>query len=193
MAAIADWVDQDHVETGSSGDEDRRYGYLKDPYRAKNAPFDSLAEIQLVHGVNDKLYNILKDNVTVYTDSTAIEISTATPERIMFGLLSSRKQMVPPEQLVNGVGILMRSIADMRASSPVPGMATLTVANLVSMVQSAGLDALIDVTAIRTTFTDRAGTTWYSIVAEGKVGNATRTMRAVLQSIEGQLYYFRME
>jgi len=193
VAAIADWVDRDHVETGSSGDEDRRYSYLKDAYRAKNAPFDSLAEIQLVHGVNDKIYGILKDNVTIYTDSTAIEIATATPERIMFGLLASRKQMVPPEQLVNGVGILMRSIADMRAASPVPGMAQLTVANLVAMVQSSGLDALLDVNAIRQTFTDRAGTTWYSIVAEGKVGNATRTMRAVLQSTEGQYYYFRME
>ena len=193
VAAIADWVDRDRIETGTSGDEDRRYSYLRDPYRAKNAPFDSLAELQLVHGVNDKIFGILKDNVTIYTDSTAIEIATASPERIIFGLLASRKQMVPPEQLVNGVGILMRAIADMRAASPVPGMAQLTVSNLVAMVQSAGLDALIDVNAIRQTFTDRAGTTWYSIVAEGKVGNATRTMRAVLQSTEGQFYYFRME
>ncbi len=193
VAAIADWVDRDKSETGTSGDEDRRYSYLKDSYRAKNAPFDSIAELQLVHGVSDHLYGVLRDHVTIYTDGTAIELSTATPERILFGLLAARRLAVPPEQLVTGVGNLMRSIADMRAASPVPGMAQLNVQTLISLVSTSGLDSLIDVQRIREVFTDRPGTTWYSLTATGKVGNASRTVRAVLQSTEGQFYYFRME
>lgn len=193
VAAIADWVDRDRSETGTSGDEDRRYSYLKDSYAAKNAPFDSVAELQLVHGVSDHIYSVLKDHVTIYTDGTAIELSTATPERILFGLLAARRMAVPPEQLVTGVGNLMRSIADMRASSPVPGMAQLNVQTLISLISASGLDSLIDVQRIREVFTDRPGTTWYSLRAEGKVGNVTRTIKAVLQATEGQYYYFRME
>jgi general secretion pathway protein K len=193
VAAIADWVDRDRNETGTSGDEDRRYSYLKDSYAAKNAPFDSIAELQLVHGVSDALYQVLKDRVTIYTDATAIELSTASPEQILFGLLSARRAAVPPEQLVVGIGQLMRSIADMRAASPVPGMASLTVSSLVAFVQAAGLDNLIDAALLRQVFTDRAGNTWYTLTAEGKVGNATRTIHAVLQATEGQYYYFRME
>lgn len=193
VAAIADWVDRDRNETGTSGDEDRRYSYLKDKYRAKNAPFDSVAELQLVHGISDALYAVLRDHVTIYTDGTAIELSTATPERILFGLLAARRAAVPPEQLVTGLGNLMRSIADMRAASPVPGMATLNVQTLITLITAAGLDSLIDAARIREVFTDRPGTTWYSLTAEGKVGNVTRTIRAVLQSTEGQFYYFRME
>lgn len=193
VAAIADWVDRDRNEMGTSGDEDRRYSYLKDPYAAKNAPFDSIAELQLVHGVSDALYQVLKDRITIYTDATAIELSTATPEQILFGLLASRRNAVPPEQMVVGIGQLMRSIADMRAASPVPGMASLTVSSLVAFVQSAALDNVIDVNLLRQVFTDRAGNTWYTLTAEGKVGNASRTIRAVLQATEGQYYYFRME
>ncbi|MBC7793208.1 MAG: general secretion pathway protein GspK [Clostridia bacterium] len=193
VGAIADWVDRDRNENATSGDEDRRYSYLKDSYAAKNAPFDSIAELQLVHGVSDALYEVLKKHVTIYTDATAIELATASPEQILFGLLASRRAAVPPEQLVVGIGQLMRSIADMRASSPVPGMASLTVSSLAALVQSAGLDALIDVNLLRQVFTDRAGNTWYTLTATGKVGNASRTIHAVLQATEGQYYYFRME
>lgn len=192
--AIADWVDRDKSELGSNGsDEDRRYSYLRDSYRAKNAPFDSIAELQLVHGMSDALYIILKDHVTIYTDGTAIELATATPEGILFGLLAARRAAVPPEQLVVGLGSLMRSIADMRGASAIPGMAQLTVSTLVSLLQTSGLEGLIDVNRVRETFTDRSGTTWYSLQAEGRVGNVTRTVKAILQATEGQFYYFRLE
>ncbi len=64
--AIADWVDADEVRLSDGGFEDEYYNTLEDPYSSKNGPFDSVAELQLVAGVDDQLYQAIKDAVTVY-------------------------------------------------------------------------------------------------------------------------------
>lgn len=194
VGAIVDWIDRDKNEAGNAaGDEDRHYAYLRDSYRAKNAPFDSVAELQLVHGIDDELYALLKDHVTIYSDGAAIELATATPDRILVGLLSARRPEVAPERLVAGLAGVLRALADMRQGSLLPGLGSLNVATLTSVVQSAGLDSVIDTARLKEVFTDRAGSTWYTVEAQGRVGNAVRTLRAVFQASEGQFYYFRME
>ena len=56
VGAVADWIDRDENEFGTQvGDEGRHYAYLKDSYEAKNAPLDSVAEIQLIHGIDDEI------------------------------------------------------------------------------------------------------------------------------------------
>jgi general secretion pathway protein K len=64
--AIADWVDADEVRLSDGGFEDEYYNTLEDPYSSKNGPFDSVAELQLVAGIDDDLYGAIKDAVTVY-------------------------------------------------------------------------------------------------------------------------------
>ena len=71
--------------------------------------------------------------------------------------------------------------------------AILKVQGLVGLIQQSGLDALIDVNAVRKVFTDKQGSTWYTIHAQGRMGNASRRITAVFQASEGQFYYVRME
>src|SRR5262249_36221134 len=64
---IGDFVDLDNVREGSTGgDEDDIYARQKDRYKAKNAPFDTVAEMQLVYGIGDDLFEDLKSSLTVY-------------------------------------------------------------------------------------------------------------------------------
>ena len=195
VGAIADWIDRDTVQAVNGvGDEDRYYQFLKVPYKSKNAPFDSLAELKLVHGIDDELFDILKNVVTIYADSTQIELATASDEQVIIGLLSSVRQGASPFDLLNhpGTVLLFKALADMRQLGSA-SFAVLKVATLTSLITEVGLDSLIDVALLRQIFTDNQGTTWYTIEAEGRVGNATRKITTVFQAIEGQFFYFRME
>jgi general secretion pathway protein K len=195
VGAIADWIDRDHNQSvNGAGDEDRNYTFLKIPYKAKNAPFDSLAELQMVHGIDDEMYDILKNVVTIYADSTAIEVATADDNKLIIGLLFSLRPGVALLDLFNhpGTPVFFRSLAEIRQLGGA-GFAVLKVATLAALVSQAGLDTIIDPNLLRTVFTDNQGTTWYTLEAEGRVGNATRKITAVFQAIEGQFYYYRME
>ncbi len=195
VGAITDWIDMDpNQSVNSVADEDRLYEYLKDSYRAKNAPFDSLAELQLVHGVSDELFDLLKDHVSIYSDNTQIELVTASEPQIFVGLLGSLRQGARFEELLQhpGLGMLVRAVSEMRQLGG-SGFALLKVPTLVALIQQFGLDSVIDTHAVQQRFTDRQGGTWYTLDAEGRMGNATRRIHAVLQASEGQFYYVRIE
>lgn len=56
-AAVLDWRDSDS-EPSENGAEDEIYARLNPPYRCKNAPFESITELRLVHGfTHDILYD----------------------------------------------------------------------------------------------------------------------------------------
>ena len=65
VAAVIDWWDEDEQRTlfdpgaakvNSSGREDDIYGRFAEPYRIKNAPFDSLDELRMVRGFTDDFW-----------------------------------------------------------------------------------------------------------------------------------------
>jgi general secretion pathway protein K len=69
--AIIDWADNDELGFScdfsnpnaptSSGVEDSSYALLPKPYRRKNAPYDSLAELHVVNGVTDNFWSTFVD------------------------------------------------------------------------------------------------------------------------------------
>ena len=192
VGAIADWVDRDRNERlNEVSDEDRHYQLLRDPYQAKNAPFDSLAELQLVHGVDDELYGMLRDQVTIYTGSEQIDLTTASETQLLFGLLGAMRPEVTIEQANQGIVQLYYSLAEMRAA--MVGMSSINLQVLTSLIEGAGLGALIDTSKLSEIFTDQPQTTWYTINATGRAGNVQRSMTAVFQSQEGKFYYYRVE
>jgi len=98
--ALIDWWDQDTLNTGfdpgaatvqNSGPEDDLYTRLDDPYRAKNAPFDSLEELRLVRGVGDDFWATFIDpepedpNARIFTiyGSGAVNPNEAPPEVLL--------------------------------------------------------------------------------------------------------------
>lgn len=191
VQAITDWIDADHTEQGNLGDEDRHYQYIKDPYSAKNAPFDSVAELQLVYGVSDDLYELMKDNVTIYNDDPGIDLTTAPLERILYwGMPAALRDGVPPGALIPFLPMLGARLRVMRSLA---SMIPLSVQVLNGMVQELGMNNVVDSRKLGLVFTDRSSTTWYTINAQGTVNNATRHIKTVFQASEGQFYYARVE
>ncbi|MET0390809.1 MAG: hypothetical protein ABW321_32850, partial [Polyangiales bacterium] len=65
VSAVIDWWDEDEQRTvfdpgaskvQSAGGEDDMYSRLTEPYRIKNAPYDSLEELRLVRGFTDDFW-----------------------------------------------------------------------------------------------------------------------------------------
>ncbi len=67
--AIIDYIDQDRTVFGERGVPEQ-YGYenLPDPYEAKNHYIDTLGEVRLVRGVDDRLWTLFGDHFTIYGD-----------------------------------------------------------------------------------------------------------------------------
>ena len=65
--AIADWRDPDSLTQPSGGAEDADYAAADRPYGAKDAEFESIAELEQVLGFTPELYARIQPLVTVYS------------------------------------------------------------------------------------------------------------------------------
>jgi type II secretory pathway component PulK len=65
--ALMDYIDKDHSRFGAPGTTEE-YGYesLKDDYRAKDNYVDSLGELRMIRGVDDRFWNLFGSAFTVY-------------------------------------------------------------------------------------------------------------------------------
>ncbi|GAX59472.1 type II secretory system protein [Candidatus Scalindua japonica] len=63
--SILDWMDTDDL-THINGAEDGFYGSLPEPYKAKDAPFDSIEELALLRGVTPEIFKSIRDFTTIY-------------------------------------------------------------------------------------------------------------------------------
>ncbi len=70
--AILDWRDRDDIKR-EFGAEDAYYQQLYPPYRAKNGPFNAIAELRLVRGVTETVYQQLKPRITVLAHSATLD------------------------------------------------------------------------------------------------------------------------
>jgi type II secretory pathway component PulK len=162
--------------------EDQVYNSLSDAYSSKNGPFDSVAELQLVEGVDDALFAVIRDALTVYPFSGGggININTA-PARVLKSIrVRENRAIDSPEPLSeesvtrllearNG-GIAIRSKSELR--------------------DLLGLDAA----AI---FTPEIayGSSYFSVEAVGKVKETMRRIRSAVNRGESGpvVLYWRVE
>lgn len=82
-ASIIDWRDGDSelsIPLGSA--EDSYYRGLQYPYEAKDARFEVLEELILVKGVSDKIFEKIKDYITIYGEGR-VNINTASREVLL--------------------------------------------------------------------------------------------------------------
>ena len=66
-AAIIDWRDPDPLTQPSGGAEDPDYAAAGLPYGAKDAPFETVAEVEQVLGMTPGLYALLEPSLTLYS------------------------------------------------------------------------------------------------------------------------------
>ncbi len=76
--AVLDWLDSDQRTSGSGGAEDPYYLSLRSPYRAANGPLASVAELHLVRGMSDRLFDVLEPHVSALPARTRINVNTAS-------------------------------------------------------------------------------------------------------------------
>lgn len=62
--AIEDWIDSDELPR-PNGAESEYYESLNPPYRAKDAPMDSITELNLIKGIDTKIFNVLMGKTDV--------------------------------------------------------------------------------------------------------------------------------
>ncbi len=191
IAALADWIDPDHVGQGNLGDEDRYYQSADPPYRSKNAPLDTVSEMQLVHGISDGIYNALKDGVSAYSASGQIELASAPLPMVLSSLAGAIASPEGVEAYFGAAPALGARLGLLRAiGGP---MLPLTLELLKGALGDVGLLGLVDGTRLAQIFTDGSSATWYTLRAQGQVGRASRRLRMVFQADEGIFYYARME
>jgi general secretion pathway protein K len=80
---IKDWVDADSLRSGLwGGDEDGLYDDYEPSYRSKNGRFDSVEELQMVHGVSDEVWSLFGESLSVHTQNFKVNVNSASPEMI---------------------------------------------------------------------------------------------------------------
>lgn len=116
---VIDWIDPNDAPM-ASGAENEYYLSLKNPYQVKNRKFDSVDELASVKGFTQRVMNLLKPHITVWSNGK-ININTATP----LVLLSLDTGM--SEELVKTVALYraQRPIRKINDIKKIPGMADL--------------------------------------------------------------------
>ncbi len=79
-SAILDWRDPDPLTQAQGGAEDPEYASAERPYGAKDAPFDTVAEVEQVLGMTPELYEKVAPHLTVYSGSAQPEAGFASAE-----------------------------------------------------------------------------------------------------------------
>jgi general secretion pathway protein K len=88
-AAIIDWTDEDQSNLLTGTPEDSSYGYDSTdlPYPSKDAPLDTIAELNLVAGITPEVYKTIAPFVSIHADRR-INVNTADATVLKAAILS---------------------------------------------------------------------------------------------------------
>lgn len=79
---IADWIDKDNEKIGG-GSEENYYGRLPAPYKPKNAPLDTVSELQMIEGFdNSEIFDLLLPYITMYPTG-GVNVNTADASMLL--------------------------------------------------------------------------------------------------------------
>lgn len=115
VSALIDYVDSDTVRLRDRGTaEDYGYESLKDDYRAKNTYIDTIGELKLVRGVDDRFWNLFGSSFTTY-GACKINLSALTNVQLIAAVLylSAKNQNDPmlldPQKLFALAGLVAKA------------------------------------------------------------------------------------
>jgi general secretion pathway protein K len=97
VRGLIDYVDRDEAAWGASGQpEDYGYESLKDPYKAKNNYIDSVDELQLARGMDDRKWALFGPQLTVYGGCKINVSANISPIQVMGLIANSAKDPNDP-------------------------------------------------------------------------------------------------
>lgn len=194
---LKDWADED--ETGSTlnltgqgepftrgfSDENGGYANYETRYRAKNARFDSLDEVFLVHGVNDRFMAAFKDKFTVYPDlNSRLNVNTDDPVMLEIAIRSVADPLRPDPRLADPI-FLDTVIKRIRAAR-LFAMFGMSVTDFVNIVASTGIavnSTILSNVQNNRVVGDKSST--YRVSVTGSAGDVTRTITTVIRLDDG--------
>ena len=177
---IIDWVDPNQQSINHGGAEDNLYGGYEERYTAKNAKFDTLAELQMVRGVDDDFMRAFSRKLTVYS-SGKVNVNTAGPETIAALILAYAETTLTPEAALETAKKLIEFRDLQRFSKPDDFINFLRDSFGVTFPANApggGIKARIDVTS-----------KVFTIRSTGYAGEARVTITAVVDNTGTSLRY----
>lgn len=207
ITALRDWIDED--ESGSTlnfsgtgdpflkgfSDENGGYSRYSPAYRAKNARFDSLDELFMVHGINDRFMAAFKDKLTVYPDVNArLNINTDDPVLLEVAIRSVADPLRPDPRLADP--IFMDTLIKKIRAARLFALFGMTAGDFVNIVAAAGIpvNAAIQNNVQGNRFISDKSLT-YRLRVTGTAGDVSRTITAVVRLDDGlgRLVYWREE
>lgn len=191
IANLVDWTDSDDTRLYQGGNEDAPYASLDSPYRPKNAPFDSLAEIRLVDGWHlDEVWERVGRHVTIYGEGK-INVNTAD-RRVLHALLTAHADGSHHEKYIEET---VNEILRYRGMSVAAGGVHFSngqhFRNFVQNQLAASLplkDSIVNAVTTESTV--------FRITSTGEVGNARVQITAVIdysQDPTGRIVYWKVE
>lgn len=185
---LGDYVDPDTVRDGTAGsDEDDVYARLKERYRVKNAPYDSVAELQLVFGIDDELYEVLRNVFTVYPVG-GVSITTADLATIAAVIRQAAVNPSDPALFGDPMLALLGQIMELR-KIPLAGAINGQALTALALTMGIALDAQ----KIRDLTDDSNALDWYTIQATGQSNAVEKRITATYNLASNQLVYYREE
>jgi general secretion pathway protein K len=158
--AVADWTDIND-EPHPGGAETSYYKSLPTPYQAKNTALDTLEELRMVKGFDEKTLALLNPFVTVYGNAqTQINVNTAPVE-----ILAVLNDQMTQE--------LAKRILEYRKTTPIKSTGEIT---RIPGMESIGIGLQTKI-AVKGSI--------YRILSHAQVNETTRTVEAVVR-INGQ-------
>jgi general secretion pathway protein K len=206
VIAMRDWIDEDDTQsalnlTGQGepfargfSDENSLYDRYVPRYKTKNAVMDTLDELYMVHGVNDRFMAAFKDRLTVYTDiNSKLNINTDDPLLLRLAILSMADPTKAPAQLADPY-FMEDLIRRIRAARMLPGMG-MSVNDFAALLELAGVpvNPLIKANVQGNRLvSDKTST--FSIKSVGEAGSVQKTIETVIRMDDnglGRLVYWR--
>jgi general secretion pathway protein K len=166
-------------------DENGAYSRYETRYQAKNARFDSLDELYLVHGINDRLMAAFKDRLTVYPDvNSRLNINTDDPLILELAIRSIADPQRPDPRLLDP--IFIDTIIKRIRAAKVFALFGMGAADFANIVASSGVAVNPTVTNnIQTQrfIGDKSST--YRMQVTGTAGDVSKTITAVVRLDDG--------
>ncbi|MBI3185221.1 MAG: general secretion pathway protein GspK [Myxococcales bacterium] len=207
VLAMRDWVDEDEVQSAMNlsgqgepfvkgfADENGLYDRYDPRYRAKNARFDSLDEVFMVHGVNDQFMAAFRDRLTIYPDmNSRLNVNSDDPMILALAVYSVADPMRPDPRLSDP--IFMDGLIQKIRTARMFAVFGMTVADFVNVIAQAGVavnSTILNNPQNQRYVGDKSST--YRIQAIGEAGSVSKTITAVVRLNEGlgTLVYWREE
>jgi general secretion pathway protein K len=135
VAAILDYVDPDNQHLHDFGTtEDYGYENLKDPYKPKNNLIDTVGELRLVRGVDDRFWTLFGSSFTAY-GTCKINLSALTNPQLIVGLLIVAVSDKDKTNPILQDPVRLYALANLIAKAPQLGVTFTKVDDFVSFVK----------------------------------------------------------